>query len=374
MTEKIYNCIWGILMVAVLGALAILLMAYPDMKYSEQEKRNLSQAPVLRVDTLADGSYMSGMEDYLADQFPYRNQFVEWKATMDRALGKLQSNEVFYCADGYLMENFLEKSPENTEQTIQAINELAKAADDARVTMLLIPNAISIYPEKLPEDISVADQNAYMDRFSRGLSEKVNFVDVRELFAESKEQVKLYYRTDHHWTTDAAYLAFQEVAPVMNLTMGEFMAGTICDSFYGSLSAKSGYRPKNADSIKAYLKKEPQLYTFMHGSEVGASLYLTEKLEQGDAYEVFLGGNYPEATIRTTVDTTRKLLVIKDSYANCFLPFLLDTYKEIKVIDPRYYAQDLETLLGSGIYEEVLLLYNVNTLSADNSLKSLVFH
>lgn len=47
------------------------------------------------------------------------------------------------------------------------------------------------------------------------------------------------------------------------------------------------------------------------------------KLDEPDAYEVFLGGDYDKIDIRTTADSTDRLLLVKDSFADCMIPFLI---------------------------------------------------
>ena len=72
--------------------------------------------------------------------------------------------------------------------------------------------------------------------------------------------------------------------------------------------------------------------------------------------------------IRTESANERRLLLIKDSYANCFVPFLTPYYREIVMVDPRYYYGDIEELIGEKQISDVLFLYNANTFFEDNSL------
>jgi hypothetical protein len=95
-------------------------------------------------------------------------------------------------------------------------------------------------------------------------------------------------------------------------------------------------------------------------------------LEDRDKYQVFLGGNHPLVEIDTNADTEKTLLIFKDSYANCVIPFLAHDYKKIVVVDPRYYYGDLKELISSKKIKEVLYLYNADTFSTDTSLTSLL--
>ena len=81
-----------------------------------------------------------------------------------------------------------------------------------------------------------------------------------------------------------------------------------------------------------------------------------------------MGGNFPRAQITTMNGTGRNLLLLKDSYANCFVQFLLPFYDRIVVVDPRYYSDDLEADIADNGITDVLILYNANTFFEDNSL------
>ena len=115
---------------------------------------------------------------------------------------------------------------------------------------------------------------------------------------------------------------------------------------------------------------ENPLYTVTYDTEqrMTASAYAPEYLDSDDPYQIFFGGNHPKLTIRTAADTGRKLLVFKDSYATCLIPFLIPDFAQITVIDPRYYYDDLDMEILSSGYTDVLFLYNANTLSEDSCL------
>ena len=148
----------------------------------------------------------------------------------------------------------------------------------------------------------------------------------------------------------------------------------VSDSFSGTMTASSGFRMSEKEPIYVYLPEESsesaEKYTvnYVKEAEKTASLYCSEKLNQRNQYEVFLGGNHPLVKICTTSETGRTLLVVKDSYANCFLPFLVEHYDKILVVDPRYYSDSLSGLVNSEQVTDVLYLYNANTLAQDSSL------
>ena len=95
--------------------------------------------------------------------------------------------------------------------------------------------------------------------------------------------------------------------------------------------------------------KEPQHITQTTGSETREGLYWEEYLGKKDKYSTFLGGNHSVDVIRNSdVKSERKLMILKDSYANSMIPFLATNFSEIHVVDLRYYAQNLYTYIDEN--------------------------
>ena len=95
-------------------------------------------------------------------------------------------------------------------------------------------------------------------------------------------------------------------------------------------------------------------------------------MKRKNKYEVFLGGNHPVVDIKTTSESDKTLLLIKDSYANSFVQFLTPYYKSIIIVDPRYYYEDIDKLIEENNVSELLYLYNADTFFDDSSLASVL--
>ena len=191
---------------------------------------------------------------------------------------------------------------------------------------------------------------------------------------------EIYYHTDHHWTTLGAYYGYQALAAAMKLDTSKAPAMksyAVTNSFNGTLSATSGYETDYNEPIYIYapddLKTAPQVVVNnVNEKKKTATLYDTSKLKEKDKYALFLGGNYPVLDIRTTADTTDRLLLVKDSYANSVIPFLTAYYREIIVVDPRYYYDDIREVMKKNKITSVLFLYNGNTFVQDNSISGVL--
>lgn len=161
---------------------------------------------------------------------------------------------------------------------------------------------------------------------------------------------------------------------IIPLDKEDFRIQRITDQFYGSLYSKSGFRHIRPDGIELYLPKKEASYKVEYVDEqrTADSLYEMGNLAQKDKYTVFFNGNHALIKITTVhPEGKRKLLVVKDSYANSLLPFLTEHFSEIYVVDLRYYGEDLKALVRQHGIRDMLLLYNVNTFFEEPSIQNL---
>lgn len=342
-----------------------------DKTYSETENRMLAQKPEFSLYALANGSYMSDMEDYVTDQFFIRDKWINLKMLEDLTLGKRESNGVYIGKKKQLIE--IPSAPDmgNLDHNLASIKDFSERHGDKNIVMTLAPNAASVCDQLLPMNAPVRDQSADIFYVREGVGSGLTFVDLMPALKEHKNEA-LYYKTDHHWTTLAARYAFDALAKPMGITdpIKDYTVYPVTHSFQGTLTSKSGY-DKAMDTIEIYVPKgDVKNYVVNYPDEYlkSGSVYSSEALEQKDKYEVFFGGNHTRLEISSPVTDKRTLLVFKDSYANCFLPFLTPYYRNIIVVDPRYYYDDIDKLIHDSMVTDVLFLYNVNTFLTDNSL------
>ena len=239
--------------------------------------------------------------------------------------------------------------------------------------MMLVPDAANVLEKDLPAFAKVEDQTQMFSMVKKDLGDAVEWIDVAtELSKHTNE--KIYYKTDHHWTTLGAFYAFQAAAPSLEITddmSGKYVSYAVTDSFNGSLASKSGMNLKEKEQIDIYVPTEEDTDLIVDYVDEGkrvTSLYNSSALKEKDKYTVFLGGNYSLLDIRTVSTSKEKLLIVKDSFANSFIPFLTPYYREIVVVDPRYYSGTINDLMDSYRISEVLFLYSGNTFFKDNNI------
>ena len=128
------------------------------------------------------------------------------------------------------------------------------------------------------------------------------------------------------------------------------------------------------DTIELYLPKTevPYLLTYNRSDDVRSSVYQMQALDTKDKYGVYYGGNYGLVEASMQSDTGRRLLVIKDSYAHCFVPFTMQLFDEVDMLDLRYFNQSLSEYMEEGAYTDILFLYNASGFAEDTSLAKLL--
>ena len=371
---KTFFIVLGAVFISLLILCACLVLFFPNPDYSASEKRYLSEKPTLSEEDLLSGRFMDDTEDYMKDRFPLRTMLVSLKVSIDRLLGKKESQGVYFLKDNTLAEGFTHPTEEAFNDTDRAVSGFLKNCGIENRYFLLSPTAVWLKADKLPGNAPSDDQNAYITEVFEALPEDVTAVDVRAAFKENQKNHQIYYATDHHWTTDGAYYAAMELLKAMGEEPESlYERGVILDSFVGSLAAKSGFPVVTPDDVAIYRSASEPVYTVTYEKEheMKASVYDARGLYSTDPYTVFFGGNYAEVTIEQMTESERKLLIIKDSYANALIPFLIPYFREIRIVDPRYYYDDISLLLEQEAFTDVLFLYNANTYSEDTSLKLL---
>ncbi|MDP4097688.1 DHHW family protein [Paenibacillus sp. P96] len=364
-----YQALLLLLFTVVVAALNLIV---PDRVFSEAENRMLKQLPHFSLNTLLSGTFTTDFETYVSDQFVSRDQWIGVKTGMDRLLGKQESNGVYLGKDGYLIQKFIPPAEGDLEAKMDAIQAFDDATPGLRKYVMIVPTAAAVLQDKLPKYAETGVEEAYLGKIRQALPSAIHFVDVFPALYAEREQ-PIFYKTDHHWTTKGAYATYLELCKQMGLKPQkeeDFHVQQVTDEFYGSIYSKSGYRHVQPDSIQLYLPKDQENYTvtYVDEGQTSHSLYATEQLQKKDKYAVFLNGNHALIRIKTAQTNGKKLLIVKDSYANSFIPFLLKHYSEIDVVDLRYYEQDLAAFVNKHGIREMLLLYNVGTFVEDPSI------
>lgn len=349
-----------------LAVMAVLYWVLPQSDFSEREKRELAAFPAFSWETLTSGQFGSEIETYMADHMPGRDFFVGVGAYYDLLCGRQVSKDIYLAENNRLVEAPVVHNDAQIEKNMKYINKLAAS--------LAIPVDLMIVPSAgfLLEDTILGLHDDYQDDeiisaiyFHAG--ENVRCVDILRHFSKNDSPHTLYYRTDHHWTS---YGAFEAYRFYMNAIGKESVEGNFFDresfqGFRGSTYSRSALWLTPSEPIELWQGSQ---LTVTIGEETYDSVFFRDRLQEADMYTVFLDGNQPLVRIRNEANVGKgKLLVIRDSYANCIGPMLAESYEEVVMVDLRYYKLPVSALCQAEGFDNVLILYSLSNFMTDSN-------
>ncbi len=358
----------SVLLALFLVGLPVATFVLPKATFSEMENRVLAPFPRLSVKSITSRSFMDGLETWFADHFVGRDVWVGAKGYIEYASGKRENNNVYIC-DDMLIEKIDEPDDVKTAKNIAAIKQFVER-NQKPTYLMLVPTAAEIYRDRLPEGVESWDQRSYIKEVAKELRGAATEIDIYKVLYENKGEY-IYYKTDHHWASAGAFYAFTEAAErmgILGVQKKSYNFQNVSHNFYGTLYSKVGYRNISPDIISIYAKRgsaETATVEVFDGAATTthASMYFTEFLEKKDQYSMFLGQNQPIVTIHSSASSGKRLLIFKDSYAHALAPLFADYYSTITLVDLRYINQGYDALLDVEQYDQVLLLYNVDTFA-----------
>lgn len=352
--------------------LALFFIVLEKKEFSETENRNLTDYKGFSFQRLLNGEFIKNIESYMVDHFPLREEFIGFRTSVLKILGQNKINNVYIGKNNFLLEEYSFTS-KNTNIPIDTLNKFNKnIPSNVNMSLMLVPTSVDIYKKNLPRYSTNTSQKDVIEYVYENID--FNSINAYEYLENAPQAIDLYYKTDHHWTTFGAYLGF--VAYMINKGDLEFETPQfekVSDDFYGTLYSKVIDNSLKTDKIYK-LTDDGTSYTVKNiaTNSITNTLYQEEWLFKKDKYSYFLGENQPLLEIENkTIENNKKILIIKDSYANAMIPFLAREYKYVYVMDPRLYRMAASDYIKEKQIEEVLLVYNVQTVETDLGIRSL---
>ena len=368
----------SILFIALIAISLGLLVAPADIASIREENRELKTMPEFTFSSVWSGEFSKNFEAFVDDNIAFRGKLM---AVSDKIksrvgytpenmgriivttsdIGTGEANEgrlVLY--NGYIMEMFA-KNEAAQDKYAESLNAIRKAIpDDIRMYSVLVPTALEF---SAPAYSSAQDSQKEAIEYVNSKFKGIFPVDVYSALLASKSN-SLYFKTDHHWTTDGAYVAYNKY---MEMSGGPVVTQTDFTrkengEFYGSLylKAKSQLTEQEQDTIFYYdITEKNDISIKMRAEDnvteygVGAPIFNTDK----NNYNLFFGGDNPLMEITNNSNPDGKtVVVIKDSYANAFIPWLVASSSKVIVIDPRSFGGSLTEEIERYQADEVLVL------------------
>ena len=348
----------------------------PDRTVSELENTTLTQRPKVTAQILSSAGlnrFFNDYTQYTKDQIPGRDAWISLQSFVETALlQKTQSGGVLLGDNGQMFDRTygLVSSEERTlPRNIAAVASLA-ARCPGKVYVMVAPAASSIYPERVPAHAPLLQEESYLGQIQAAVEQAGGvYLPLEDALSAHKDEY-IYYRTDHHWTTQGAYYAYSELCSALGLEPFDRAAHTAVDvpDFYGTFYSRARTWNAQPDTLTYYDLDNPlTIYTVTgpgmptEGQTTG--LYDLDKLDVYDKYAAFLHGN--NGLSRVEGDGEGRILVIKDSYANSLVPFLTANYAQIDVVDLRNYNYGLDALIAENGYDQILVLYSFDSFKSD---------
>lgn len=357
-----------------LGVFSLGSIILPDREFSENENRNLTKFPKPTAMSVGSGAWQSKINSWYSDQMLGRDALISLKTGIEKLCGRKDIGGVYLCDEDFYIEKKLptEESSKIYENNISAVSSFFEAQSKKigkdKLTFIPVPTAAYTLKDLLPRGALTPDYEVAYSLAAARIGE--NLLDIREVLSESAAEN--YYKTDHHWTTDGAEKAYGALCEAKNITPKEFLRTDLSDEFFGTTYSKVLDSAATPDKVVYYKGDRDGEYTVTaDGKELDFGIYDFSALREKDKYTFFFGGNYGEVKIENC-GGKGNLLLIKDSFANCFLPFLLPHYDSVTVVDPRYFVGSVSELIESREISEIILLYGMDSLMEEKTVPAIL--
>ncbi len=403
--------------------------------YSESEKRNLTPFPKFSADTFASGDYFSDISTWFSDTFPFREQLLSLNSSIKDLYGfedvaihgdMDQSDEIpdapseepkieettkspspSMPTDDELKENgdpnaqkpdfkaqklgaiivaddtgyeYYAFSKELAPRFIKAVDKIPDKINAKNVYALINPTSIDIkLNDALRADVKSANQEKALNYFNGSLKKTIA---VDTIFAAQRQHRNEYtfFRTDHHWTALGAYYSYNEFClkkGIATTPLSVYQTKTF-DNFKGTFYASSKQSKKlgkNPDKITTYLpfnNAEMTVYRDDGRSFKWDIINDVSDYNSASKYSTFIAGDNALTVIKNNDNPTGETcVVIKDSYGNAFVPFLIPHYSTIYVIDPRHYEKSLADFSKDKDFDDVLFICNISVTRNSSYISAL---
>lgn len=380
-------------------ALGFTSLVDKDPTVSVEEKRNLKTRPEFTFTALFNGSYTKDFEEYYADTFPMRTFFLgvndKVKKVLTQTGGKggmvivesnggegngealhpdveeqqqttsAPANEVeesknvtvadldnndfatdmkHYTIIDSTRKAAMEMYDMNKKQIggyMDSVNRLAKKVPDSNVYVMLAPTSMEFYGPSEYRTGNKSQKNGIDYAYSLVSAPNLKTVDAYTPLGQHTDEY-IFFRTDHHWTARGAYYGYTGLAKAAGFTptpLNSYTSGKI-DGFVGTLYSytKSSVLQNNPDYVEYFpLLHEAQGKIYSNSSmENGRDMTIVAtQVDNPNKYLAFIEGDNPLTKITTSQKNGKRIIVVKESYGNALVPFLIENYEEIYVIDPR---------------------------------------
>ena len=410
-TDKI-KIVLFIVTMAIFFVIGLLFFLRP--KTSETEKRTLTKFPELSASEFLSGEWTAKVNLWYADTYPLRESMIKANRKLESLYGigsemvygsgvaedipEVGGDIVFIPTDdgkgdaidglyvngdtAYELYYFVKQSSDNY---VYLINSFAKQmGNKVNIYNMLVPKHSQIgLSDETIEKFGASDCEEAIEYMYGNMSDNITPIRIiPELAKHSNEY--LYFRTDHHWTARGAYYAYVAFCKEKGITPTPLEAyqsvkfsGFLGTLYSSPLNKKPEAMANNPDTVEAFIPigtNTAEVYD-ANGKFAGEYAVVYKgagKYSASDKYLCFIAGDQPLTKIHNDkIKDGSSIVVIKESYGNAFVPFLVDSYEHVYVIDYRKWNGNLASFVTENNIDDVLFLNVVGNSSSSNNISAL---
>lgn len=348
------NKIITILFITIIFGILVGSIFLKDIEISNFERRKLASFPKISED------FSENLDEYLLDQFPFRNSLINLNSIINRKiLNKIDNNEVYVINNNIFELNYpLDEKACNG--FIDKINKIIEQCDENRVFYSVIPDKSYFLEE---DKYLKLDYSKMYEILKSNI--KADYIDITNLL-----ELEDYYKTDIHWKQENLDKVVNKIIKSLGKEYkNQDYIEKEYDNFYGASYSKAGLNLP-ADTLK-YLDTEYFKNVEVNHLEYGKKqVYDEEKLDNLDSYDVFLSGASSYIEIKNNnVQDNSTLILFRDSFASSIAPLLIPYYNNIKIVDLRYIDYNIVKEKIDLKNSDVLFLYSTLIINNSNILK-----
>ena len=363
------NVISVVIFAVLIYGISALCIFAPKDEYSESERRVLAKLPDFSKETLLNGDFAKGFEEYATDNFPMRDTMRSLKAYFaTNALGKADNNGLF-TADGHIS-----KIDEPIDYAMLDI-----ASDKLRkiVNNIVKDDSTKVYFSIVPDkNMYLANKNGYPSinytEFIEEMKDRTEFmeyIDITHLLDAND-----YYYTDTHWRQEKIGDVAEHIASSMGSDIEAVYDVNTLDTPFNGVYVGQYAMKTEPDTIRYLTNDTIQNAVVSYCDDNGmfrrGDMYNMDKAKGHDAYEMFLSGSMPLVTIENPdANTDKELIMFRDSYGSSLAPFFVQGYKKITLADIRYMESGMLGGLLNTDNADVLFIYSTSLLNKSTALR-----
>ncbi len=400
------NLILFLVFIFGFAAVNLLRPQSQSQEVSKLEQRDISKQPEFTVDRFFEGDYTRDFDNYFSDNFAFRTSLVQVGTSMKEFKGISEEDGVSIVVQGgnnmnvdpngkkegssvtdvnssqYLIlkdraYTAFKYSAPAAEMYADALNRFRKSVDPTvRVYSLLAPTSVEFANNEDSKNLSDSQKDAFAHVNER-LDAAIGQVDAYGGLNDHKDEY-IYFRTDHHWTALGAYYSYAKLMDIIGETpvpLSQYKKDDI-NGFLGTAYKQTlrNELKSHPDTLTYYTPFTKYTYTMHTSTDKAIERKVIDPnlaKKSSTYYAVFLGGDYPWGEIKTNNNNGKRIVVVKDSYANAFVPFLLPHFEKVYYLDPRHFKGNMIDFVKEQKITDVLFLNN-STVARNTGIAKLL--